>query len=162
VDQVPPEQIVTGKHYCLRVQTGESQLDRFLYEFSYREVGRYLNLIEKPEDADGTVDILFTTEGHDKKVSNGGSVGSSGGWYTGIGSIFSASVGSSHSTSESKKEQWSTMVVTIKAKDGKRLWWTDMDLTGKKSVKTPTESARFLAKTLASIMAENNFKPLSY
>jgi hypothetical protein len=160
VAQVPPDQIATGKQYFLRVQTGEPQLDQFLYEFSFHEVGKFLNLVEKQEDADGTVDVLFTTVGHDKIVNKGSSLGSAGGWYTGAGSVAAAAIGSSYSTAEAKTKQWSTMVVAIKTKEGKRLWWADMDLTGKKSVKTPTESARYLSKKLASIMVDSKFQPL--
>lgn len=158
--QIPPDQIAAGKQYFLRVQTGDPQLDAFLYEFSFHEAGRFLNLVENEEIADGTMDILFTTIGHNKTVNSGASLGSATGWYTGKGSVAAVGLGSAFSTSEVKTKQLSTMVVAIKMKDGKRLWWADLDLTGKGSVKTPSGSARYLSKELATVMADSKFQPL--
>lgn len=158
--RVPPDQISLGKSYFLRVQTGDPQLDSFLYEYCFHEVGRFLDLSEKAETANGTVDILFTTVGHNKTVSSGAGISSASGWYTGSGSVAASGLGSSFSTTETKTKQWSTMVVSIKSVEGKRLWWADLDLTGKGSVKTSSGAARYLAKRLSSVMEDSHFKAL--
>ena len=160
INRIPPEQIASEKTYFLRVQTGDLQLNQFLYEFSYHEVGQYLNLVEKEEAASGTIDIIFTTIGHNKTVSSSAGLASAQGWYTGAGTAGAAALGSSFSSSEVKTKQWSTMVVAIKGKDGERLWWADLDFTGKGSVKTPSSAARYLSKRLASVMEDSKFKPL--
>lgn len=41
-----------------------------LYEFSYHETGRFLNLVEKEDGADGTMDILFTSSANKMEGAN--------------------------------------------------------------------------------------------
>lgn len=158
---VPPEQITAGKKYLLRVQTGDGMLNQFLYEYAYQELSRFLILVEKPEAANGTVDILFTTTASHTTVRNGTQIGASDSWYTGLGHAVGLGIGSSRSTSRVKTQQMSAMIAAVKDQEGRRLWWANLDLSGQTSVATPSEAARHLAKELGLAMESSSFKPLS-
>lgn len=159
--QASPERIAEGRKYFLRVQTGNGMLNQFLYEYTFQEMGRYLALVEKEAAANGTVDILFTTEADRTVVSNGAKVGAVKSWYTGLGSAVGLGASASHGTAKVENRQKGTMIAAIKTRDGERLWWANLDLTGKDSVATPSEAARYMAKELGSAMAGAGFKPLA-
>ena len=153
------EIIGQGERFQLLVRSGNSAMDKLLYELAYEQFSTVVPLREK-EPYTGTMEITFASStqsaflGSSSTVSNA-TAGASG-WYTNTGYLGQASaVGSSTTITSGGTFDWqnSIMIVVIKHSDGERLWSGDYNYKGGWEfsgfvVNTPEEAARLVAKRL--------------
>jgi len=148
--------LLENQAYQLRVRTGNEMMDKAVYEFAFSEFSKYLPIAEK-EPYTGTVDVLFfSTPKTAFFESSGwytedGYVGARGSSFTGDRSVVSG---------ETITWQDSTTVVTIKNKDGKKLWSADYKYKGRWELSgfvanTPQEVSRLCIKRIARRMKKD-------
>ncbi len=146
-----------AQRYQLLVRTGDSVLDKLVFEFAFAQFADVLPLREK-EPYTGAMEVTFVSSGQNaflgSSVTTGTAHGS--GWYTGGGYVGGATVSATSGTVSSGTIftwQNSSMIVVLKSADGTRLWSADYNYKGGWemsgwSVNTPTEAARLVVKRL--------------
>jgi hypothetical protein len=149
--------------YLIRVKTGNETMDRMVYEFADLEFGKYFSIVTK-DDYSRTIDIIFGSSSESSFVGSrtaySTSSGYANGWYT--GNAVNVSGTSSTSTTGIVSGgfltwQNSTMIVSIKDKDEKRLWTADYKYKGGWemsgfAVNTPQEAARLCIERISKRM----------
>jgi hypothetical protein len=151
--------LLENQAYQLRVRTGNEMIDKAVYEFAFNEFSKYLPIAEK-ELYTGTLDVLFFSTPKTALFE-------SSGWYTEDGYVGArdSSFTGDRSVVSGETITWqdSTTVVTIKNKDGKKLWSADYTYKGRWELSgfvanTPQEVARLCIKRIARRM-KKGFAP---
>jgi hypothetical protein len=123
--------------YSIKVRTQDQSLSQYTYEVAFLKFSQILDISEK-EDAKGSIEITFSSKGQSAFVGSSSSstmtnaYGSA--WYTGAnhanlsGSAYSTTTG----TTSGSTFDWqnSNMLITIKDRNGKRLWSADYTYKG--------------------------------
>ena len=143
----------------LRVQTGNPQIDRILYEAAFQQFSDVMPLRER-EPYSGTFDLTFTSTTQSAFVGSSSSTSSYNGTVTGWygPSNYSAALNGSSNTatvSSGSVFNWQNSVMTaiLRDSDGERLWSATYDYKGGwemsgYTVNTPAEAAVLVAKRL--------------
>ena len=164
--RVTPVSIASGpvkkaQAYILEVQTGNVELDKFLYEQCYREFSAVLPIVEKGVYT-GVIEVAFlsTTDGASIGGNSTASSANVQGFYSrysGVGYTSASLATNSVSSGQMLKWQNSSMDVVIKRKEGDRIWSGDYQYKGGWemsgwSVNTADEAARLCAQRMARYM----------
>lgn len=157
---VPITSINQSERFQLLVRTGNTVMDKLVYEMTYQQFSGLLPLREK-EPFTGVMEVTFASSDQSWFVSTSNTVGSataSGtGWYSGSGYVGGTATVSGTSTTVSSGGaftwQNSTMFVVLKKADGQRLWTADYNYKGGWElsgwvVNTPDEAARLVVRRL--------------
>ena len=166
---VPLASLQSSERFQLMVRTGNSVMDKLVYEMAFQQFGSLLPLREK-EPYTGVMEITFASSGQSAFLGTSSTVGSANaygsGWYTGNGYVGGAATVTGNSTTISTGStftwQNSTMMIILKRSDGERLWTADYNYKGGWEmsgwvVNTPEEAARLVVKRLKEIF-QNDFR----
>jgi hypothetical protein len=152
------QDVVKDKVYQLRVQTRDETMDKLVYNFAFREFGKYISISETGPYS-GTIDVLLfktseysflgprsifsTVTGYaDMWYTNGGYTGKDNNIYT---------IGEDKGYNEEFSWQNTTVLVTIRDNDRKKLW------AGEYIYRFDTETPQWFVNT-ASEIAETCIK----
>lgn len=156
--------VIENQKYVMAVQTGHRGMDKILYEHCYRQFSETLPIVEAGEYT-GIIEVYFSTSGESAFIGTSSTTSSANayaqGWYSGYSGFgYATAQGSSTTLSASGSFTWqnSTMLVTIKRKDGTRIWSADYKYKGGWElsgwvVNTPDEAARLCAKRMGKFIA---------
>ena len=161
IGSVPYETVISGTAYRVLVSTGDTALDKFVYEQAFFEFGDLLPLSDKGDKA-GTMEISFSSTPEGMAIASGTSYGTqnlhASGWYDGSGywGGSASATGSATSVATASTYTWqnSTMLIVVKGYDSQRIWVGDYNYKGGYEmsgwvVNTPTEAARLILKRMA-------------
>lgn len=154
--------------YAIKVRTENPNLSHYTYEVAVLKFSQILDVSEN-ENAEGSIEITFSSE---KQSTFYGSYSGStmtnaygSAWYTGAnyanlsGSAYSTAIG----TTSGSTFDWqnSNMLITIKDKNGRRLWSADYTYKGGWElsgwvVNTPTDAAKLCIERLVTMFKSEN------
>jgi len=158
--------------YTILVSTGQPGLDKIIYEIAYLEIGQLIDINEKEDliGQSGKLEITFTSTPESAFIGSGTTVGSAyastNGWYYGNGYWGGTGYASGTSTTIASGSaftwQNSTMLMTLRDKEGNRLWTADYQYKGGWEmsgwvVNTPDEAGRLCVKRLKKRMEADLF-----
>jgi hypothetical protein len=157
---LPLSSIQQSEKIQLLVRTGNSVMDKLVYEMAYQQFSDILPLREK-EPFTGVMEITFVSSGQSAFIGSSSTIGSAtaygSGWYSRNGYVGGSAVvsGSSTTISSGGTFTWqnSTMLIVLKKSDGERLWTADYNYKGGWEmsgwvVNTPDEAAHLVLKRL--------------
>lgn len=164
----------------LLVMTGDARLDKMVYELAFNGFTDLVPLAETgPFDA--AMEVTFSSTGQNiffgSSTTTVNTQASATGWYSGTGYVsgnYWHESGTLNATATGTATantvtaggaltyQNSTMIITLKDRDGRRLWYANYTYKGGWEfsgwvVNTPEDAARLLVKRLASKM-QKKFK----
>jgi uncharacterized protein YceK len=166
------QQASQGK-YSILVRTGNPAMDKIVHELAVMEFSQLLDINENESQVaqSGKMEITFQSS------SEGGFLGSPStispadatatGWYDGDrywgGTGYSPGAASDIPSAAMLNWQNSTMLITLKAANGTRLWSADYEYKGGSDisgfwVNTAEEAARLCVKRLKARMQKDLFK----
>lgn len=154
--------LTENQPYQLRVRSGNSTMDKIIYEFALFEFGKYLPISEG-DSYIGTIEIIFASTSESSFVGSTSAFttgyGYGNAWYTGSGYIglsgTTSTFGSSITSGSTFTWQNSTMLIAIKSSQERRLWMADYKYKGGWemsgfSVNTADEAARLCIKRIVA------------
>lgn len=153
--------------YQLGVRTGNQLMDQMVFEQARLHLGKVIEITEEEPRDSGAVEITFASSSQSAFVGSSAAfantTGYVNGWYTGNAASFSGSastVATSVTTGSTLTWQNSTMFVTLKNPEGKRLWTTQYNYKGGWEfsgwvVNTPDEASNLCLKRIAERLSKD-------
>ena len=144
-----------NESFQLLVQTGNSVMDKLVYEMIYLKFSNVLPLREK-EPYTGVMEVTFASSDQSAFFGGSNTVGNaaySGRWYKGGANASIQSNSATLSSGSVFTWQNSTMMIQLKKMNGERLWSADYNYKGGWEmsgwiVNTPDEAARLVSERL--------------
>jgi hypothetical protein len=153
--------------YQLRVRTGNQLMDQIVFEQARLHLGKVIEIAEQASGDSGAIEVTFTSSSQSAFVGTStafaNTAGYVDGWYTGNAASFSGSastVATRVTTGSTFTWQNSTMFVTLKNPEGKRLRTTQYNYKGGWEfsgwvVNTPDEASNLCLKRIAQRLSKD-------